>query len=206
MEVGYTDECENTIKESELLARIAGHDREAFTVLYTQYLQQIYQFVYLFTKSKDESEELSQEVFIKVWIKRESLGEVKSFRNYLFRMTKNLVIDHIRKQRQFEDISENEEQYAANPKFEADIILEDSFSLLERAVHKLPQKRRQIFEMNVKMEMSLDEIAEQMNISKSVVKKQLYAARHSVKEYLMKYGELGISELLICAAWLGYIQ
>jgi RNA polymerase sigma-19 factor, ECF subfamily len=56
------------------------------------------------------------------------------------------------------------------------IISRQYFEMADRAIARLPEKRKTIFLMRTREELSLDEIAARLSISKSVVKKQLYAA------------------------------
>jgi len=69
------------------------------------------------------------------------------------------------------------------------------------ALGALPPKRRQVFEMSTQEDLSMDEIAARLNISKSMVKKQLYAANSSVKEYLQLHAGLTAS-IAIAASFL----
>ncbi len=43
--------------------------------------------------------------------------------------------------------------------------------VVQQAINSLPPKRRQVFEMSTQQELSHDEIAEELHISKSMVKK-----------------------------------
>jgi len=54
----------------------------------------------------------------------------------------------------------------------------------------LPEKRKEIVKLRTQDDLSLDEIAEKLSISKFVVKKQLYAGLRFIRAYLEKFGEL----------------
>lgn len=186
--------------ESLLLEMAAAGDRRAFTQLYKDHLNNVFNYIFLFTKSKEETEELIQDVFVKIWENREKLPDVQFFKSYLFKMAKNKLIDQVRHQqikyRVFaevkrtkvasEDITTNQAAY------------KEYYLIVQQAIEKLPTKRKFIFKLSTENGLSHDEIAARLNISKSAVKKQLYNASDFVRNYLAKHGELSLS---IMAAW-----
>jgi RNA polymerase sigma-70 factor (ECF subfamily) len=62
--------------------------------------------------------------------------------------------------------------------------------MAQHAIDLLPEKRKQIFKLRLNDDLTLDEIALKLHISKSVVKKQLYAGVSFVRKYLYKHGEI----------------
>jgi len=74
-----------------------------------------------------------------------------------------------------------------------ELCYEEYQSVAGLALDRLTEKRRYIFELRTKEGLSLDEIADKLKISKSVVKKQYYAASSSIMEYLRNRGEMTIS-------------
>lgn len=189
----------NSYSEIELLALVSTGDRQAFTRLYSQYLDAAYHYVYLFTKSKDEAEEILQEVFVKIWENRERLAEVQSFKNYLFKAAKNRVLDEVRKlqvrHRVFTEIKRGK---TVNDESTTDAIAyKDYYRVVQQAIEKLPPKRKLIFRMNTENGLSHDEIAAQLGVSKSMVKNQLYKAYEFVRQYLSQHGGLSLPIILL---------
>lgn len=194
-------------EERELLERCSEGDRGAFARLYTSHLTALIRYVFLFTKSRELSEEIVQDVFVKIWEKKESLLYVQSFQSYIFKMAKNLLMDHLRKTK-----TENRYWSLSGPFSEEsetqtdhELIYGQYFQLAQDAISQLPEKRKEIFELKTKEELSLDEIAARLAISKPVVKKQLYAAISFVKAYLRKHGEI-TTDMVIFMYWLSDIQ
>lgn len=178
--------------EPELINRIAIGDREAFTQFYTAYLKNIYKYVYSICYVKETSEEIVQELFLKVWENRENLVKVKSVKAYLYQSAKHLLFDYIRRlqvESKALDIIELNaligENYTDNH-----FIYSEYYQMAQQAIDLLPEKRKQIFKLRLNDELTLDEIALKLHISKSVVKKQLYAGVSFVRKYLYKHGEI----------------
>lgn len=188
--------------ESTLLEQAASGDRSAFSRLYTRYLTDLYQYVYVFTRSKQTSEEIIQDIFVKLWENKENLARIRSFRDYLYRMAKNRILDHIRRVQLGHQILKNIGAESASAYAVADhnLLFNDYYHIARQAVDQLPAKRKLIFCLSTEECLSLDEIADKLGISKSVVKKQLYAAISFVKEYLQEHaGFISLFVLLSCS-------
>jgi len=177
--------------ENELIKRIAWGDRKAFNHLYSLYLNDLYKYIYLFTKSKEDSEEISQNVFLKIWERKESLNTIYSFRAYIYKMAKNLLLDEIRRKQVSTKILDRlkPESEKSHEQSDARIIYNQYYQIVENAINLLPERRRLIVELRMKEDYTLDEIAEELSITKNVVKKQLYAGLGFIKAHLTKYKE-----------------
>ena len=183
--------------KDKLLAKVAGGDRDAFTQLYTDHLNNLFRYIFLITKSKEETEEILQEVFIRIWENRSKLVAIDSFENYVFRCAKNKLLDNIRrqqvKQRVFSEIKRSKEVSASTTSDQS--TYKEYYLLVQQAIEKLPPKRKLIFRLNIENGYSREEIARHLNISDSVVKKQIYKASYFVRAYLAKHGEVSMSLL-----------
>lgn len=175
------------IDEKVLLERVVSGDNNAYSQIYTFYTPLLYRFIYPFTNSsKEQTEEIVQEVFLKIWIRRETLTNLKSFEAYLFKMAKNQLIDARKRDQCFQKIIgqlERQEESKASP-LENDMIYSEYLTSAEVAIGSLTPQRKKIYDMRTQQDMSIDEISGTLNISKSAVKKQLYEAIHFIKQYL----------------------
>lgn len=182
----------DNLDETELIKRITNGDRSAFTIIYSRYLNSLYRYVYLFTKSKDVSDEIIQNLFIKIWERRQTLVDVNSFKAYVYRSAKNMLLDEIKRSqvqtKVFLAIKPDTE--INRDESDANIIYNQYLQIAQDAINLLPEKRKQIVELRIKDDLTLDEIAAQLFISKNVVKKQLYTGMQFIREYLQKYGEM----------------
>ncbi len=185
--------------EREVLRLCANGDRDAYAFLYTRYLPVLSRYLYLFNRSKEDNEEIIQEVYLRIWENKEALREVQSFRAYLFRVAKNLLLDSLRRQQTELRILKliapaSEDCYQ---RADDDLCYEQYQEVAREAIGKLTAKRRQIFELRTQEGLSLDEISGKLNISKNVVKKQFYTASDFVKTYLRNHGEMTLGWLVV---------
>ncbi|WP_316789966.1 RNA polymerase sigma-70 factor [Pedobacter frigoris] len=184
----------NALAEEHLLLQDAAlGSRSAFTSLYTFYLPKLYKYIFPFVRcSKEDTEEILHDMFMKIWEKKEDLSTIKSFNSYLYTMARNRLVnihEHSKvKQKAIDYILHHSEVTGNNT--DDNFIYSQYREVIQRAIDTLPPKRKRVFEMSAYEELSQDEIAVIMNISKSMVKKQLYTATRYVKEYLKVHADL----------------
>jgi len=187
--------------EEALIRALAAGDRTAYTHLYSGYLQGLQKYVFLFTGNKEVAEEIVQDVFLKIWEKRSRLGELQSFKAYLFRAAKNQLLNHIRREqvrtKAFSYLRLLSEGSPNGHDTLHQFDYRTTTGLLRKAIEGLPKRRKQVFLLSTEEGLTLDEIALRMAISRNVVKKQLYGAYDSIRTYLIEHGELSAWLILL---------
>lgn len=188
-----------TNSEHIILKKASEGDRIAFTTLYTLYYPRLYRFVFFINQSPEDTEEILQEVFLKIWDKRESLLRIRSFEDYIFRMAKNKLFDLAKKNKAKVQMLHRlmPQQMQAGSDATDEVTYKEYHRVAMEAITHLPERKRTVFLMSVEEDMSLDEIASELKISRSAVKKNLYAAVRTVKEHLRLHAEWTIGLLLI---------
>ncbi|QIL38627.1 RNA polymerase sigma-70 factor [Pedobacter sp. HDW13] len=181
------------VGENLLLQEASFGCRIAFTKLYVFYLPKLYQYVCPFVHySKEDTEEILHDMFMKIWERKEDLSTIKSFNSYLYTMARNKLVnvhEHSKvRQKAIDYIFHHRDLVANNT--DDNFIYAQYNEIIQRAINALPPKRKHVFEMSIREELSQDEIAARLNISKSMVKKQLYAATKYLKEYLKIHADL----------------
>lgn len=183
--------------EKELLLQVSQGDRDAFQSLYSAYYPHIQRYISLFEPSGRVLDELTQDVFVRIWEKRSKLAQVESFKGYLFLMTRNVVFNFIRALKIRQRVKELDEAVAvAGQEPENELLFKQYYNLALEAIEKLPPGRHKILKMSIEQGLSLDEIATQLKITRSGVKKQLYAATAFVRQYLQEHGEISLAMVI----------
>ncbi|WP_159452729.1 RNA polymerase sigma factor [Pedobacter nyackensis] len=179
----------NADENNSLLEQLVIGNEDAFNQIYYQTNKNIYNAVMAYVKNKHIAMELVQQVYIKLWNNREKLKNVRSLKDYLFIVAKNLTLDHFKKVTLettfFGELSlrENEPVSTIDEKIEQ--IEYDK--LLMNAVGQLPPQQREAWLLINEQELSYAEIAIKMNISKLTVKRHLELSRKSVRDYLKSH-------------------
>lgn len=190
--------------EKQLLTQVSQGDRQAFQVLYKACYPLVQQYIVLFEPSPHILDELTQDVFVRIWEKRDRLGAVESFKGYLFLVTRNVVFNFIRALKVRQKVKELDE---ASPPLandlENELLFKQYYEIALEAMRQLPPGRRKVLKMSIDDGLSLDEIATELGISRSGVKKQLYAATAYVRQYLQEHGEITLALIIFLSLFEG---
>jgi RNA polymerase sigma-70 factor (ECF subfamily) len=160
-------------------------DSSAFSYLFKKYYKPLYHFAGRFVKDIQIAEQISQSVFVDLWVKRQHLEIRSSFKSYLYQMTRNLSLNHLKKAVKtipLENAQNFQEKAEKNPE---NILVEKEFQLaVHQAIEKLPAQCRQVYIMKRYDHLKSDEIARILNISVNTVKTHMRRALKSLLEQL----------------------
>lgn len=84
-------------EESQLVSRSKNGDQSAYESLYRENIGKVYALCLRLCGQKELAEDLAQESFIRAWQKLDSFRGDAKFSSWLFRLTSNVVIGHLRK-------------------------------------------------------------------------------------------------------------
>ena len=133
-------------------------------------------------RHRETAEDLAQQVFLRAWqaIPRyEQRGT--PFKAWLYRMARNQVIDHFRRQRPTSDLKAS--RWRSPPRRRAACSPPSSTGRLRRALDRLTPDHREVLVLRFLMEMSAAEIGQIMNRKEVTVRGlQLRALRALRKE------------------------
>jgi RNA polymerase sigma-70 factor (ECF subfamily) len=177
-----------------LVRQIQKGSQSAFDELVKRYYGSAYNMVAHSVRTHEEREDLIQEIFIKVYKNINKFRFQASFSTWLFRITRNMLIDRSRKKSLIQVSMESEEGVAtigeriednrANP--EAQSMESDADSALRNALMKLDDDHKQILILREMEGLSYRELTEVLGINMGTVKSRLARAREELKIKLME--------------------
>lgn len=179
--------------ESELIARLAKQDKQAFTIIYNIYAERLFFYALKYVKLSELAEDAVQDIFVKLWNQSQTLEINYSLQAYLFKSIQNHLLNVIKRGKLQARIME-----VVTPKDETSNCTEELLQVKEtageaqRAIDSLPPQRKLIFELSRTQGMSHRQIAEHLEIADSTVNNQLVKAIKSIKHYLTIRGSFGI--------------
>ncbi len=165
--------------------------REAFGALVERYQRRVFALVYRVTGERDQVEDLSQEVFLKAFRAVRSYSHASSFGTWLSRITVNHCYDYLRQRgvsgRRLESFDGGQEQTespadtipARDPDPERAALLRD---LTSKLLARAPEEDRIVMALKELDGMSVEEIAEILDLKAGTVKVRLYRARKRMLE------------------------
>jgi len=184
-----------TPREADLLLQTSKGDESAFRELFDVYQPLLLSFVFRITKNRVTTEEIVQDIFLKIWMTRESLAGIQSFKNYLFIVSRNQALNLIDKERRARN---RQSAYEKEVTGNHDAPEEKMYHLIDEAIDRLPGQQKTAWLLSRHEGLTYAEIAEQMGLSAKTVKNYIAIATDSMKSYLSERN-LPLLLLLIAA-------
>ena len=167
-----------------IIKNLKEGDVLSFDNIFKKYNKKVYYFALSYLKNREEAEDVVQEVFMNLWRYRDQINEYYVFSKYLFKITYNLTCKKFRKQasdkKQLEEVMRNciLEDDSTNLDIEYNNLKETANSLIE----KLPSRQKKIFLLSINEQLTTEQIAQQLNISKKTVENYLSKVKTSLKK------------------------
>ena len=197
------------IEEKLLLYKIRKKDKQAYIKAYDLYINQLYRFIYFKVGSREEAEDLSSAVFLKAWhhILGNSLKDEKTLKALLYKIARNLIIDHYRKSKARETVSldngEGGGREIIDEKQNAGQLMEAraDWLVLETKLPELKDEYREIIILRFINQLSVKEIADILNKPKGNVRVLIFRALGALRELVGKNENLNNSGFPPAREW-----
>ena len=183
---------DGTSDERRTLAAVAGGDEKAFRALVDAYWSRVYFNTLTLVKSPVVAQDLTQDIFLKIWLQRERLTEVVSFKNYIYVVGRNQVIAALRKkiiETADADMAMLREDMQAP---DAQLEGKDAYRLLMEGVERLTPQQKIIFKLSRLEGLSHEQIAKKLGLSQNTVKVHMVMALNFLRGWLRDLGYLSL--------------
>lgn len=181
--------------DQELARKAKGGQLSAFDELVLKYRKNVYAIAFRMTRNHSDADDLAQETFLRAYQALDSYKPGFEFRTWLYRIAVNASINHLkRKGRRVEmslednaglDVAASTSSYNPGTGIEEKELREK----IETAIQHLPLKLRSVFLLRTFEDLTYEEIAHVLNISKGTVMSRLSRARERLKTMLREYIE-----------------
>lgn len=173
----------------QLIVRFKSGKSEAFSELVRMYRKQVAALAYRMVGDYDEAADITQAVFLKMANNVWRYDDSKKFYTWLYRITVNASIDHLRKHRRhrhepLDSYSDSLETQATNPDR---LYRQKQISgFINQAADTLNNKQRSAFILRDVEGCQVDDVALIMNMPEATVRWYLHRARIRVKKELQR--------------------
>ncbi|MCU0367772.1 MAG: sigma-70 family RNA polymerase sigma factor [Cyclobacteriaceae bacterium] len=154
----------------------------------------LFRFAFRLLGSSEEAKDVVQEVMIKVWNGREQMATIENMEAWCMRITKNLSLDRLRsnQRRATDSLTEGFEirQETLTPHERTEI--HENMQRVNEMIAALPEKQRQVIHLRDVEGYSYNEICEILELDMNQVKVNLFRARTTVREKLVKINAYGL--------------
>lgn len=160
--------------DNELVVRFISGDKSGIEELILKHKTRVFTYIRMYIKDNSLAEDIFQETFLKVInsLKSGRYRDNGKFISWVMRIAHNLIIDHFRRQKQANLLSnDNYEGDLFNSKslsdsnIEDDIIHEQIISDVRLLLEELPDDQKEVVMLRHYSGLSFKEIAEQTNVS-----------------------------------------
>jgi RNA polymerase sigma-70 factor (ECF subfamily) len=165
-----------------LIQKAARGDTEAFTYLFDQHYQQVYNYALWLGNDPDLAEDVTQETFIRAHHSIAKLKPPFNVRAWLYRLARNLFIDHRRARRPTDPLDTDSSLKAATPDPEGQLLWKELSNPVRTALQKLTPNHREALVLREVDGLGYIAIAEIMGVSVDNVKVLLHRARNNFKD------------------------
>jgi RNA polymerase sigma factor (sigma-70 family) len=162
------------VSDQELVTRFLDGDKGSLDTLILRHKNRVYTYILLIVRKQALAEDIFQETFIKV-IKSLQEGKYKDngkFLSWVMRIAHNLIIDHFRKEKQMNMVSNDDyETSVFNSKKFSEETVEDIMVFnqictdVRSLIDELPEDQKEVVLLRHYGGLSFKEIAEQTNVS-----------------------------------------
>ena len=165
-----------------------GRQEEAFNGIVHAYTERLYWHVRRFLCNHEDTNDLLQDIFIKIWTALSTFrGDAKLY-TWIYRVATNEVLNHLRKKK-FKALISLDPTSAMMEKMIDDDAHFNGNQLqreLHKAIQRLPEKQRVVFNFRYFDEMKYEDIAEITGPSVGALKASYHHAYNKVKDDIQK--------------------
>jgi RNA polymerase sigma-70 factor (ECF subfamily) len=179
--------------ESDIALFAAFHRGEEAAVrqVYQLHFKPLCFFAQRITGSREEAQDLVADSFVKMLQKREEFQNLSNVKSFLYLITKNACINHIRAT-QRHDAAHKQIRFLGSEGTESENVLRGEMLRLEllQAIHaeieNLPGRCKEIFKLLFIEGLGTEEIGERLGISAQTVRTQKARALQLIRSELLK--------------------
>lgn len=181
---------------NELVRAAAGGDQDAFAQLVRQYEDQVYRLALRMCPDPEDARDVAQEAFLGAWRGLPSFRQEAGFATWLYRLTANAAIDHMRRtRRQRGNVSLDDEELRLDvaeggPGPQQAAEARELREAVGDGLRRLPDGYRAVLVLRELQGLSYQEIAETLSMDLGTVKSRISRARGALRKILIAGGNL----------------
>ncbi|RKX70333.1 RNA polymerase subunit sigma-24 [candidate division WOR-3 bacterium] len=167
------------------IEQVLKGDYNAFNRIVNRYHTRVYAMIYRIVHNRSDAEDLTQETFIHAYRGLKGFDRRRPFSAWLYRIGINLTMNFLKKKSRHPMVDIDHLALASTKLRDNPVRYAEKKILLkkvEEEMKKLPEDLKTVLILRVNEEMSYEEIAQTLGISKGTVMSRLSRARHKLKE------------------------
>ncbi|WP_420385484.1 RNA polymerase sigma factor [Roseivirga sp.] len=166
------------------MLKVKAGQLDQLGLLFERYNRPLYGFFYRLTSDQEVSEDLVQNVFVRIIKYRHTYKGDGKFSTWMYHMARNLFADHYRKEKRRgykEDLDVADRYHSNDDHAEKLKIASEELGLLQVALDRLPEDKKEILVLSKYQGMKYKDIADLLEITESAVKVRIFRALKELK-------------------------
>jgi RNA polymerase sigma-70 factor (ECF subfamily) len=180
-----------TLKDETLLLKeVAAGNEAAFKQLFEERRDKLFNYLVRITKSKEIAEEIIIDVFLKLWIGRELVHDIKNLDGFLHKVAYYKALDFLKKAGRSANLQQliyREMQMVREKEADHRLLDHEYRQILHKAIRQLSPQRKLVFTLSRENGLSHDEIARQLKLSRQTVKNTITDALKFIRDFLQAH-------------------
>lgn len=178
-------------KDEIISSKIGDRDINEFEKMFRLYFIRLAKYAYKFVGNTADAQDLTQSVFLSIWELNGAWDPKGTVKSYLYAAVKNQCLNHLKHK---SVVNEWQIEQTTEPKIsklkneweqrEQEDKLKDAINV---AIKKMPDKRREVFELSRVDGLTYSEISLVLGITKKTVENHMGNALKFLKEELNDY-------------------
>ncbi len=177
----------SNLADRELVLQLQSGSVEALGELYDRYQRMVYRTALAITGDADAAADLLQDVFLRLFRFAGHIDSERPLEPWLHRMTTNLSYTWVKRSRRWlhplEDLADRITGFNRQSPHD-EVERNDEWEIVQRAVSTLPLAQRIVVALYYLNDLSLQEIAEILEVPVGTVKSRLHYGRLALKKRL----------------------
>lgn len=170
-----------------LVKQLQGGSLDALGGIYDRHQNLVYRTALVITGDHEAASDLLQDVFLRLYRFADRIDPHRPLEPWLYRMTANLSYTWVKRSRRWlrplEDLADWLVGSNGNSPYEV-VEKRDDWSRVQRAISNLPLPQRVVVVLYYLNDLSLQEIAEILDVPVGTVKSRLHYGRRALKKKL----------------------
>ena len=173
--------------DEALLVKLIGGDLGAFDALYERHARALFGYIRRDVRDTSEAEDLLHETFLSLLKDRERARTAYSLRAWLFQVTRNLCLNHLRSRRRSERALAQVARTPVEPPPSPDELISrfQERETLNLAVGALPPEMAELFALR-SAGLTYEELAQVLEIPLGTVKSRMHQLMKSLREEVLR--------------------
>ncbi len=174
------------------MMKVQQKDAHAFEVIYDRYSSQMMAYFYkMLWQDSVKAEDFVQDLFMKLINKPELYDSKRSFKTWLYSVAHNMCKNEYRKQEVRKGtkntLDDGMQVSGGDYDHEKKMDVGAFNEALDEALQALEEKHRSVFIMRFKLNLSIKEISDSMDISEGTVKSRIFYCLKKLNAGLQEY-------------------